>query len=131
MGMEMTSAVIALETIIVDLPTIRPHKLAMHSTQNQTLVMIRVRCSNGVEGIGESTTIGGFSYGIENTESIKTNQVAASLAHRQFVRKLQRVRCRQRSGAPRSAEVAAVVSVHGHRSHRHVPSPIISSRRRP
>ncbi|SDN18148.1 muconate cycloisomerase family protein [Pseudomonas jinjuensis] len=70
----MPSAVIeSLESIIVDLPTIRPHKLAMHTMQNQTLVIIRLRCSDGIEGIGESTTIGGLSYGNESPESIKRN----------------------------------------------------------
>jgi muconate cycloisomerase len=63
----------SIETIIVDLPTIRPHKLAMHTMQNQTLVIIRLRCSDGIEGIGESTTIGGLSYGNESPDSIKTN----------------------------------------------------------
>jgi len=28
----------SLDTLIVDLPTIRPHKLAMHTLQQQTLV---------------------------------------------------------------------------------------------
>ncbi|AYC32430.1 muconate cycloisomerase [Pseudomonas cavernae] len=63
----------SLSATIVDLPTIRPHKLAMHTMQNQTLVIIRLRCSDGVEGIGESTTIGGLAYGNESPESIKTN----------------------------------------------------------
>ena len=63
----------SLETIIVDLPTIRPHKLAMHTMQHQTLVLLRVRCSDGVEGIGEATTIGGLSYGNESPDSIKVN----------------------------------------------------------
>lgn len=62
-----------LETLIVDLPTIRPHKLAMHTMQNQTLVILRLHCSDGIEGIGEATTIGGLSYGNESPESIKTN----------------------------------------------------------
>src|SRR5690606_25354417 len=62
----------SIQTIIVDLPTIRPHKLAMHTMQKQTLVIIRVRCSDGLEGIGESTTIGGLAYGNESPESIKT-----------------------------------------------------------
>lgn len=66
-------AIESIETIIVDLPTIRPHKLAMHTMQNQTLVIIRVRCADGIEGIGESTTIGGLSYGNESPDSIKTN----------------------------------------------------------
>ena len=54
-----------IQTIIVDLPTIRPHKLAMHTMQQQTLVIIRVQCSDGIEGIGEATTIGGLAYGNE------------------------------------------------------------------
>ncbi len=63
----------SLQAVIVDLPTIRPHKLAMHTMQNQTLVILRLRCSDGIEGIGEATTIGGLSYGNESPESIKTN----------------------------------------------------------
>ncbi|EPL7480661.1 TPA: muconate cycloisomerase family protein [Pseudomonas aeruginosa] len=63
----------SVSAVIVDLPTIRPHKLAMHTMQQQTLVVIRVRCSDGLEGIGESTTIGGLAYGNESPESIKQN----------------------------------------------------------
>ena len=66
-------AIESIETVIVDLPTIRPHKLAMHTMQNQTLVIIRVRCADGIEGIGEATTIGGLSYGNESPDSIKVN----------------------------------------------------------
>ena len=66
-------AIESIETIIVDLPTIRPHKLAMHTLQNQTLVIIRLRCADGLEGIGEATTIGGLSYGNESPDSIKVN----------------------------------------------------------
>lgn len=62
-----------VDTTLVDLPTIRPHKLAMHTMQSQTLVIIQVRCSDGTVGIGESTTIGGLSYGYESPESIKKN----------------------------------------------------------
>ncbi len=66
-------AIKSIETVIVDLPTIRPHKLAMHTMQNQTLVIIRLRCTDGIEGIGEATTIGGLSYGNESPDSIKVN----------------------------------------------------------
>ena len=69
----LATAIESIETVIVDLPTIRPHKLAMHTMQNQTLVLIRVRCADGIEGIGESTTIGGLAYGNESPDSIKTN----------------------------------------------------------
>ncbi|MGH8381934.1 muconate cycloisomerase family protein [Pseudomonas sp.] len=67
------AAITSIETIIVDLPTIRPHKLAMHTMQNQTIVIVRVRCADGIEGLGESTTIGGLAYGNESPESIKAN----------------------------------------------------------
>ncbi|WP_454910715.1 enolase C-terminal domain-like protein [Stutzerimonas chloritidismutans] len=63
----------SIQAIVVDLPTIRPHKLAMHTMQKQTLVVIRAKCSDGIEGIGESTTIGGLAYGNESPESIKQN----------------------------------------------------------
>jgi len=66
-------AIESIDTLIVDLPTIRPHKLAMHTMQNQTLVIIRLRCADGIEGIGEATTIGGLSYGNESPDSIKVN----------------------------------------------------------
>ncbi len=66
-------AIESIDTIIVDLPTIRPHKLAMHTMQIQTLVIIRLRCADGIEGIGEATTIGGLSYGNESPDSIKVN----------------------------------------------------------
>jgi muconate cycloisomerase len=62
-----------IEAIIVDLPTIRPHHLSMTVMRKQTMVIIRLFCSDGIEGIGESTTIGGLSYGEESPESIKLN----------------------------------------------------------
>ena len=49
----MSQALIeSIQAIIVDLPTIRPHKLAMHTMQNQTLVIIRLLCADGIEGVG-------------------------------------------------------------------------------
>ena len=60
-----------VETILVDVPTIRPHKLSMHTMNSQTLVLVMIRCSDGTVGIGEGTTIGGLSYGGESPEGIK------------------------------------------------------------
>ena len=37
----------------------------------QTIVIVRIHCSDGIVGIGEGTTIGGLSYGEESPESIK------------------------------------------------------------
>lgn len=62
-----------IETIIVDLPTIRPHHLSMAVMRSQAMVIIRLICSDGIEGIGESTTIGGISYADESPEGIKLN----------------------------------------------------------
>ena len=63
----------AIEAIIVDIPTIRPHKMAVATMQRQTLVLVKVTANDGVIGWGEATTIGGLSYGDESPESIKTN----------------------------------------------------------
>ncbi len=61
----------AIEATIVDLPTVRQHRLSMTTMQKQTMVIIRLLCSDGIEGMGESTIIGGLSYGEESPESIK------------------------------------------------------------
>lgn len=63
----------AIETILVDVPTIRPHKLSVATMHTQTLVLVRIRCKDDIEGWGEATTIGGLNYGEESPESIKTN----------------------------------------------------------
>lgn len=62
-----------VDTFIVDVPTIRPHVLAMATMHRQTLCIVRVHCSDGIVGTGEATTIGGLAYGPESPESIKTN----------------------------------------------------------
>lgn len=67
----MNAQITAVEAILVDLPTIRAHKLSMTTMQQQTMVIIRLRSSDGIEGIGEATTIGGLSYGEESPEGIK------------------------------------------------------------
>jgi muconate cycloisomerase len=64
--------IIALESILVDLPTIRAHKLARQTVMQQTLVVLRLQTDEGLEGLGEATTIGGLSYGEESPESIKS-----------------------------------------------------------
>ncbi|WP_206239314.1 muconate/chloromuconate family cycloisomerase [Novosphingobium terrae] len=60
------------DTFIVDVPTIRPHVLAMATMHVQSMVIVRLADNDGVEGLGEGTTIGGLSYGEESPESIKS-----------------------------------------------------------
>jgi len=60
-----------VETMLVDLPTIRPHKLSMAVMSGQTLMLVRIHCADGTVGVGEGTTIGGLAYGGESPEGMK------------------------------------------------------------
>ena len=53
----MKATVTSVEAILVDLPTIRAHQLAMTTMQRQTLVIVRLRCSDGIEGIGHGALL--------------------------------------------------------------------------
>lgn len=57
--------------MLVDLPTIRPHKLSMAVMSGQTLMLVRIHCADGTVGVGEGTTIGGLAYGGESPEGMK------------------------------------------------------------
>ena len=68
----MSSATIErIETRLVDLPTIRPHRLSVATMHGQTLMLVKVFCSDGVTGVGEGTTIAGMAYGPESPEAMK------------------------------------------------------------
>lgn len=69
----MRDTIIAISTQILDVPTIRPHKLSVAIMEHQSMVLVRLRTSEGIEGVGEATTIGGLNYGGESPESIKIN----------------------------------------------------------
>ena len=60
-----------VETFLLDLPTIRPHQLSMATMNGQTLMLVRLYCSDGSVGVGEGTTIGGLAYGAESPEGMK------------------------------------------------------------
>jgi muconate cycloisomerase len=66
-----TARIESIDAILVDLPTIRAHKLAMTTMMRQTLCIVRLRCSDGIEGLGEATSIGGLAYGPQGPEGIK------------------------------------------------------------
>ncbi len=63
--------IVSVETMLIDLPTIRPHKLSMTTMSGQTLMLVAIRCSDGIGGVGEGTTIGGLAYGAESPEGMK------------------------------------------------------------
>ena len=47
----------SIEAIPYDLPTIRPHKLAMATITEHTVVLVRIRDDEGREGLGEVAII--------------------------------------------------------------------------
>ncbi|AHK46320.1 putative muconate lactonizing enzyme [Ensifer adhaerens OV14] len=59
-----------IEALLVDLPTIRPHKLSVATMTGQTLMLVKIHCSDGIVGIGEGATIAGMAYGAESPESM-------------------------------------------------------------
>jgi len=67
----MSATIQSIEAVLVDIPTIRPHKLSMTTMGVQTMVIVRIKDSDGLEGLGEATTIGGLAYGPESPESVK------------------------------------------------------------
>ncbi|MFZ5965156.1 muconate cycloisomerase family protein [Thalassococcus sp. BH17M4-6] len=64
------SKIETIEAVILDIPTIRGHVLSMATMRTQSAVVVRLRFSDGSEGLGEGTTIGGISYCPESPESI-------------------------------------------------------------
>jgi muconate cycloisomerase len=71
--MTSTPTIRAIDTWLVDVPTIRPHKLSVATMNTQTLVLVRLQTTDEFVGWGEGTTIGGLAYGEESPESIKQN----------------------------------------------------------
>ena len=67
-----TALVERVETLLVDVPTIRPHKLSVATMQGQTMMLVRLYCSDGSVGMGEGTTIAGLAYGPESPEGMKS-----------------------------------------------------------
>ncbi len=67
----MSATITAVETFILDVPTIRPHVLSVATMRVQSMTIVRITSSDGITGTGEGTTIGGLAYGDESPEGIK------------------------------------------------------------
>ena len=61
----------SIQATIVDVPTVRRHKLSNTSVTAQNYVIVQIRLANGVEGIGEAATLGGPRWSEESVEGIK------------------------------------------------------------
>ncbi|HUN41416.1 MAG TPA: muconate/chloromuconate family cycloisomerase [Acetobacteraceae bacterium] len=66
-------AIAAVRSTIVDVPTVRRHKLSQTSVTAQSYVIVEVCLANGVTGIGEAATLGGPRWSEESVEAIKAN----------------------------------------------------------
>ena len=62
-----------IKSTIVDVPTVRKHKLSSLSVTAQSYVIVELRLMNGVTGIGEAATLGGPRWSEESVESIKAS----------------------------------------------------------
>lgn len=61
----------SIRSTIVDVPTVRRHKLSNTSVTAQNYVIAQVQLENGVVGIGEAATLGGPRWSEESVEGIK------------------------------------------------------------
>ncbi len=66
-------AVRSVTATIVDVPTVREHKLSQTAVRAQNYVIVRVRLENGATGIGEAATLGGPRWSEEGVEAMKAN----------------------------------------------------------
>ena len=64
-------AVASVRSIIVDVPTVRRHKLSQTSVTAQSYVIVQLRLANGAEGVGEAATLGGPRWSEESVEAMK------------------------------------------------------------
>ncbi len=66
-------AIADITATIVDVPTVRRHKLSSLSVTTQSYVIVELRLGNGVVGLGEAATLGGPRWSEESVEAIKAN----------------------------------------------------------
>jgi muconate cycloisomerase len=75
----------SLSTTLVDVPLLRPHRFSVTTMTRQSMVIVRLVTSDGIEGIGEAVVPGGPWWGGESIEGIKAlidNYIAPLLTGR-------------------------------------------------
>jgi len=61
----------SVDTTILDVPLLRPHRFATTTMHHQSFVIVKVRTCQGVQGVGEAVVVGGPWWGGETIEGIK------------------------------------------------------------
>ena len=80
-----------IRSTIVDVPTVRQHKLSQLAVSAQSYVIVEIRLANGATGVGEAATLGGPRWSEESVEGIKA-VIDAHLAPARDRRRRQPVR---------------------------------------
>jgi muconate cycloisomerase len=86
--------IVSVSTSIMDLPLRRRHKFSVLEIDQQSLVLVRVRTDDGVEGIGEGIVPGGPWWGGESVETMKPviDRYLAPVAIGRGVGEIQQIR---------------------------------------
>jgi len=110
----------SISTEILDIPTIRKHKLSNLSVTHQSFVLVRVLSEDGIEGIGEAATLGGPQWAEESVETIKaiidTYLAPALIGHSiDQIRAARQImdRCAKRNNAAKGAIETALFDALG------------------
>lgn len=61
----------SIQTTILDVPLVRPHKFATTAMDKQPLLLVEIRTSGGAVGFGEGVVPGGPWWGGESVETMK------------------------------------------------------------
>ncbi len=64
-------SIVSIETTILDVPLVRPHRFATTSMTAQPLLLVAIRTSDGVIGYGEGVVPGGPWWGGESVETMQ------------------------------------------------------------
>nr|BAC76455.1 cis,cis-muconate cycloisomerase [Rhodococcus erythropolis] len=64
-------AIVSIETTILDVPLVRPHKFATTTSEAQPILLVAVATAGGVTGYGEGVVPGGPWWGGESVETMK------------------------------------------------------------
>ncbi|MFZ2175811.1 MAG: muconate/chloromuconate family cycloisomerase [Rhodococcus sp. (in: high G+C Gram-positive bacteria)] len=64
-------SIVSIETTILDVPLVRPHKFATTSMTAQPLLLVAVRTDGGITGYGEGVVPGGPWWGGESVETMQ------------------------------------------------------------
>jgi muconate cycloisomerase len=59
-----------IQATILEIPLVRPHRVAVFSIDKQSIVLVRVRTADGTEGVGEGVVPGGPWWGGESVEGM-------------------------------------------------------------